>query len=223
MSLWIKICGNTSLGDAMLAAEAGADAVGFVFAPSPRNVALEQVAAIVPHLPPALEKVGVFVEASFNEVTYAVESCGLTGVQLHFGAPRDLPIRLRARLGSRVRILRVVYFDGGGATAAFNPKSASSVDAILIDSHTTYAPGGTGIPFDWTAARPIFDQFSKERKLVAAGGLNPENVARAISILQPWGVDVVSGVEASPGRKDAAKLRSFIANARAATQDRGNS
>ena len=166
MSLWIKICGNTSIEDAKLAAEAGADAVGFVFAPSPRCVTQEQVAAIVPHLPPALEKIGVFVDATFNEVTYTVENCGLTGVQLHFDAPRELPIRLRARFGPRVRILRVVYFDGGGATAAFNPKSASSVDAILIDSHTTYAPGGTGIPFDWTAARAIFDQFSKDRKLV---------------------------------------------------------
>ncbi len=218
MSLWIKICGNTSIEDAKLAAEAGADAVGFVFAPSPRCVTQEQVAAIVPHLPPALEKIGVFVDATFNEVTYTVENCGLTGVQLHFDAPRELPIRLRARFGPRVRILRVVYFDGGGATAAFNPKSASSVDAILIDSHTTYAPGGTGIPFDWTAARAIFDQFSKDRKLVAAGGLNPENVARSISILHPWGVDVVSGVEAAPGRKDAAKVRAFINSARAATQ-----
>lgn len=218
MSLWIKICGNTSIEDAKLAAEAGADAVGFVFAPSPRCVTQEQVAAIVPHLPPALEKIGVFVDATFNEVTYTVENCGLTGVQLHFDAPRELPIRLRARFGPRVRILRVVYFDGGGATAAFNPKSASSVDAILIDSHTTYAPGGTGIPFDWTAARAIFDQFSKDRKLVAAGGLNPENVARSISILHPWGIDVVSGVEAAPGRKDAAKVRAFINSARAATQ-----
>ncbi len=218
MSLWIKICGNTSIEDAKLAAEAGADAVGFVFAPSPRCVTQEQVAAIVPHLPPALEKIGVFVDATFNEVTYTVENCGLTGVQLHFDAPRELPIRLRARFGPRVRILRVVYFDGGGATAAFNPKSASSVDAILIDSHTTYAPGGTGIPFDWTAARAIFDQFSKDRKLVAAGGLNPENVARSISILHPWGVDVVTGVEAAPGRKDAAKVRAFIISARAAAQ-----
>lgn len=218
MSLWIKICGNTSIEDAKLAAEAGADAVGFVFAPSPRCVTQEQVAAIVPHLPPALEKIGVFVDATFNEVTYTVENCGLTGVQLHFDAPRELPIRLRARFGPRVRILRVVYFDGGGATAAFNPKSASSVDAILIDSHTTCAPGGTGIPFDWTAARAIFDQFSKDRKLVAAGGLNPENVARSISILHPWGVDVVTGVEAAPGRKDAAKVRAFIISARAAAQ-----
>lgn len=218
MSLWIKICGNTSLEDAMLAAEAGADAVGFVFAESPRNVGLEQVASIVSQLPPAVEKIGVFVDASFNEITYAVESCALTGVQLHFDAPRDLPIRLRARFGARVRILRVVHFDGGGVTAAFYPKSASSVDAILIDSRTTYAVGGTGVPFDWAAARPIFEQFGKDRKLIAAGGLRPGNVAEAVAKLRPWGVDVVSGVESLPGRKDPAKIRAFITSARAAAQ-----
>lgn len=220
MSLWIKICGNTSLSDAQLAADAGADAVGFVFAPSPRIVTPEQVAGIVPQLPPALGKIGVFVNASFYDVTNAVERCSLNGVQLHFDAPRDLPVRLRARFGPRLRILRVVHFDGGGAAAAFNPKSASSVDAILIDSRTTYAVGGTGIPFDWAAARTVFEQFAKDRKLIAAGGLTPENVAEAISTLHPWGVDVVSGVEAAPGRKDPARVRAFIANARAAAGDK---
>jgi phosphoribosylanthranilate isomerase len=219
MSLWIKICGNTSLEDAVMAADGGADAVGFVFAAaSPRNVGLEQVAAIVPRLPPALEKIGVFVDASFHEITNVVESCALTGIQLHFDAARDLPIRLRARLGERVRILRVVHFDGGGVPAAFYPKSASSVDAILIDSRTTYAVGGTGIPFDWAAARPIFEQFGKDRKLIAAGGLRPGNVVEAVTKLHPWGVDVASGVESLPGRKDPARIRDFIANARGAAQ-----
>lgn len=216
MSLWIKLCGTTSLEDAQLSAEAGADAVGFVFAPSPRRVTPEQVAAIVPQLPPALEKIGVFVDASFYEITSVVENCSLTGVQLHFDAPRDLPVRLRARFGSRLRILRVVYFDGGGATAAFHPQSAASVDAILIDSHTTHAAGGSGVAFDWSAARPTFQQFAK-RNLVAAGGLTPENVAEAISALHPWGVDVVSGVEAAPGHKHPDKVRAFIDKVRAAT------
>lgn len=211
MSLWIKICGNTSLEDAALATSA--DAVGFVFAPSPRQVTPEQVAAIVPQLPPALEKIGVFVDASFYDITTIVESCSLTGVQLHFDAPRDLPIRLRARFGQRLRIMRVVHFDGGGATAAFHPQSASSVDAILIDSRATHAVGGTGMTFDWSAAQPTFLQFA-DRRLVAAGGLTPENVADAIATLRPWGVDVVSGVEAAPGRKDPEKVRAFIANAR---------
>ena len=229
MSLWIKICGNTSLADAQLAAEAGtpadgsspagkgADAVGFVFAPSPRRVTPEQVAAIVPQLPATLEKIGVFVDADLHEITSIVERCGLTGVQLHWDAPRDLPIRLRMRFGPRMRILRVVYSDGGGATAAFSPQSATSVDAILIDSHTTYAAGGTGVMFDWSAAKEaLFQNPSVRQRLIAAGGLTPNNVASAVKTLRPWGVDVVSGVESAPGRKDADKVRAFIANARAA-------
>jgi phosphoribosylanthranilate isomerase len=95
MSLWIKICGNTSLADALLAADAGADAVGFVFAPSPRRVTAEQVAAIVPHLPAELEKVGVFVDAAFEEIESTVVTSGLTGVQLHFNASPALASRLR--------------------------------------------------------------------------------------------------------------------------------
>jgi phosphoribosylanthranilate isomerase len=217
MSLWIKICGNTSLADAQLAAEAGADAVGFVLAPSPRSVTLEQVEAITPQLPAELEKVGVFVDASFGEITAAVERCGLTGIQLHWDAPRDLPMKLRMRLGARIRILRVAYSDGGGATAAFGRESATSVDAVLIDSHTTHAAGGTGIPFDWSAAsKALFQNPAVRKPLIAAGGLTPLNVATAIAALRPWGVDVVSGVESAPGRKDPGKVRAFVASARAA-------
>src|ERR1700736_1334086 len=87
MSLWVKICANTSLADAQLAVDAGADAVGFVFAPSPRKVTLEQVAAIAPHLPAELEKVGIFVDADFDAIAEAIEKCGLTGVQLHSAGP----------------------------------------------------------------------------------------------------------------------------------------
>src|SRR5208282_4950955 len=111
MSLWIKICANTSLADAQLAADAGADAVGFVFAPSPRRVTPAHVAAIVPHLPPALEKIGVFVDTSFAEIATIVETCSLTGVQLHFDAPPELPAQLRQRFGPHLRILRVVHFE----------------------------------------------------------------------------------------------------------------
>ena len=111
MSLWIKICANTSLADAQLAAGAGADAVGFVFAPSPRQVTPAQVAAIVPHLPAALEKIGVFVDAAYEEIAETVEAAGLTGVQLHWDAPPSLPAQLRDRFGPKLRILRVVHFD----------------------------------------------------------------------------------------------------------------
>jgi phosphoribosylanthranilate isomerase len=135
VSLWIKICANTSLGDALLAVEAGADAVGFVFAPSPRRVT---AALIAPRLPAAVEKIGVFVDASLEEIASTVEACGLTGVQLHFNAEPALPSRLHERLGPGVRILRVVHFDAeraaehaaGIVAEARNPH----VDAILVDS-----------------------------------------------------------------------------------------
>ena len=215
MNLWIKICANTSLADAQLAADAGADAVGFVFAPSPRRVTAEQVAAIVPHLPAELEKIGVFVEASFGEIAATVEAGRLTGVQLHWDAPIELAAKLRARFGAKLRILRVVHFD-----VAADPSILSAdqhVDAILIDSRTTESLGGTGQSYDWAhAGRALFQNTEGRKPLIAAGGLTPENVAEAIAALRPWGVDVVSGVEAAPGRKDHAKVRAFIAKARSA-------
>lgn len=218
MSLWIKICGNTSLADAQLAAEAEADAVGFVFAPSPRRVTPEQVAEIIAQLPPALEKIGVFVDASFDEIASAVVACGLTGVQLHFDVPADLPAKLRARFGPSLRILRVVHFDAETTEQKAVMAWDANVDAILVDSKTAKAIGGTGTAYDWALASDTLFQNAnvREHHLVAAGGLTPENVAEAIATLRPWGVDVVSGVEAAPGRKDPAKVRAFIANARAA-------
>ena len=222
MSIWVKICANTSLEDAQLAADAGADAVGFVLAPSPRRVTQEQVAEIVPQLPSTLEKIGVFVDASFDEIASAAVACSLTGVQLHFDAPADLPARIRSRFGPGLRILRVVHFDAeaaGKAPAAFHD---GNVDAILVDSRTAKAVGGTGIAYDWNLASDTLFQSVKTREslLIAAGGLTPENVGGAIAKLHPWGVDVVTGVEAEPGRKDAAKVRAFIANARSTV--RGN-
>jgi phosphoribosylanthranilate isomerase len=220
MNLWIKICGNTSLADAMVAAEAGADAVGFVFASSPRRVAAEQVAAIVSELPTKIEKVGVFVGASVDEIAATVEAVGLTGVQLHSEVTADATAKLRARFGPGLRILRVVHFESGAperAAAAVRDASCdASVSAILIDSRTATAVGGTGKSYDWAEARRTLFERATELKLIAAGGLTPENVAEAIATLHPWGVDVVSGVEATPGHKDAAKVRAFVANARAA-------
>lgn len=212
MSVWIKICGNTTLEDARLAADAGADAVGFVFAPSPRRVTAEQAAAIVPHLPASLEKIGVFVDAAFNEIAATVETAALTGVQLHFDADPGMAARLRARFGDRLRILRVVHFDAGAAL----PELDASMDGILVDSRTDAAVGGTGKTFDWVFAGKTLFRNARERKLIAAGGLSPDNVSEAIAMLRPWGVDVVSGVETAPGRKDAEKVRAFISNARAA-------
>jgi phosphoribosylanthranilate isomerase len=217
MSLWIKICGNTSLADAQLAAEAGADAVGFVFAPSPRRVTAQQVVEIVPHLPPALEKIGVFVDAPLNEIAATVETAALTGVQLHWSVPPDLPARLRERFGTTLRILGVVHFDGAPSEQASALAQDINIDAILVDSYSASAVGGTGQTYEWgLAAQAHFQNANARKPRIAAGGLTPANVAEAIITLRPWGVDVVSGVELAPGRKDSAKVRAFIANARAA-------
>jgi phosphoribosylanthranilate isomerase len=217
MSLWIKICANTSLADAIVASEAGADAVGFVFAPSPRRVTVEHAAAIVAGLPAEIEKIGVFVDAAFEEIAATVEAAGLTGVQLHANGSAAETAKLRARFGPSLKILRVVHFEVGAAERAAAAAQDANVDAILVDSRTATAVGGTGQAYDWTLAGTALFRNSRVRKhLVAAGGLSPENVAEAIATLHPWGVDVVSGVEAAPGRKDAAKVRAFIANARAA-------
>jgi phosphoribosylanthranilate isomerase len=224
MILWIKICGNTSLEDAQLAADAGADAVGFVFAPSPRRVTVGQVAVIVPHLPAVVEKIGVFVNAGLDEIDATVRACGLTGVQLHSEAGAEWPAKLHERLGSTLRILRVVHFETDAAEAVSQTiaeyERDPHVDGVLVDSRTATAVGGTGVRFDWAAARKTLFQNAEARKRrIVAGGLNPANVAEAIESLRPWGVDVVSGVEATPGRKDAGKVREFVARARAADRE----
>ena len=214
-SMWVKICANTSVEDALLAADAGADAVGFIFAPSPRRVTAEQVAAITSRLPANVERIGVFVNATFEEIDSAVRTSGLTGVQLHSHGAPDLPGRLRAQLGPALRILRVVHFGPNAAKQAQEIATDPNVDAILVDSRTATAVGGTGIAFDWDdASRTLFHNPEARKPIIAAGGLSPENVHEAIAVLRPWGVDVTSGVEAAPGRKDPAKVRAFIAAAR---------
>jgi phosphoribosylanthranilate isomerase len=219
MSVWIKICGNTSLADARAAVEAGADAVGFVFAPSPRQVTVAQAAAICGHLPETVERIGVFVDAELEEIYSTVRTCRLSGVQLHFETRADLPGKLHERLGSWLRILRVAHFE-----VAVKERLAAEIgeharnlhlDAVLVDSRTATAVGGTGTTFDWAAARESIFADMGTLKLIVAGGLNASNVTEAIATLRPWGVDVVSGVEASPGRKDSAKVHEFVARVRA--------
>jgi phosphoribosylanthranilate isomerase len=215
MPIWIKICANTSLADAQLAVEAGADAVGFVFAPSPRRVTAEQVAAITPRLP-EVEKIGVFVDADLAAISTTIERCALTGVQLHGDGDEATTMalihRLRSRFGPQLRLLRVLHF----GKSLDIPAELPEIDAVLVDSRTATAVGGTGIPFDWQAARDTIFAPDRKLKLIAAGGLSPSNVAEAIATLNPWGVDVASGVEAWPGRKDAAKVREFVVRARSA-------
>lgn len=227
--MWIKICGNTNLEDALHAARAGANAVGFVFAKSPRRVTAEQVAAITPHLPEAVEKIGVFMDANFEAITAAVEAAGLTGVQLHGTADLPLASRLRTFFQAQgkpsLRIIQVMHYrvdaEPTAALAALEQQLQAvqqepAIDAVLVDSRTATASGGTGLRFDWQAARRSFAQAAPQLRLVAAGGLKAEDVAEAIRTLQPWGVDVASGVEATPGNKDPSKVEAFIRNAREA-------
>jgi phosphoribosylanthranilate isomerase len=229
--MWIKICGNTNLEDARLAVQAGADALGFVFAPSPRQMTVLQVRQITAQLPPEIETYGVFVDADFHQIVAAVESCGLHGVQLHGAGDSGrsgLRFRLHehfARLGHGLKIIPVMRWanaeskvQGDAAPAlraSLNEYNRDpAVHAVLVDSFSAKAAGGTGSSFDWAQARHVLLKADPGLRIIVAGGLRPENVKEAISTLRPWGVDVVSGVEAAPGRKDPVRLRAFIQAAR---------
>ena len=222
--MWIKICGTTSLEDAQLAVEAGADALGFVFAKSPRQVTAEQAKDIVSQLGQNVEKIGVFVDEDCEAIVSAVRMAGLTGVQLHGPARTGemLARRLRERLADggphfkRVGILRVLHYDETLDVQITELSRDEAVDAVLVDSRSAKAPGGTGVRFDWQAASRSFFEAAPHLRMIVAGGLNPENVREAIETLGPWGVDVVSGVEAEPGRKDPARVKEFVKAARAA-------
>jgi phosphoribosylanthranilate isomerase len=227
--MWVKICGNTRLEDCQRAAEFGADAVGFVFAQGKRTVTAAQVAAITPHLPASVEKIGVFSTLDYDEIVAAVQQAGLTGVQLHTDAPSLLLIaRLRDAFGpsttQQLSIIQVTHRwtdlteAEQGETFRSTVQSIVSdanLDALLVDSKTRDASGGTGRTFDWTAAKSMLTGLPM--RLIVAGGLTPSNVADAVKVLQPWGVDTSSGVEDAPGMKNAKAMQQFIANARAAS------
>jgi phosphoribosylanthranilate isomerase len=227
--MWIKICGITSLEDAELAIAAGADAIGFIFAESPRRVTPAAVRDIVDKLPQSVEKIGVFVDATLDEVTSVCQAAGLTGVQLHGANLEVSPQNLRARAektDGQLRVVQVVRYDGDSNRFALelsklreNPVVEDQQYAVLVDTCIAGKQGGTGLSFDWLAARDSFLQEAPHLKLIAAGGLRPENVREAIHTLQPWGVDVSSGVEASPGRKDPDRVAAFIRAARAAEME----
>ena len=223
--MWIKICGNTNLEDAQLAAQLGADAVGFVFAASPRQVTASQVAAITPHLPSHVERVGVFHSRDAGQIAAIASEAGLTAVQLHGTLDGPLAQQLAEEFKGSVRIIQTLHWSVDPATESPAAQLAAQIeriaqlhlaDRILIDSKVGAALGGTGVPFDWTAARALFSSAPSAMHLIVAGGLTPENVAHAIVQLKPWGVDVSSGIESSPGRKDPALLARFIQSARAA-------
>jgi phosphoribosylanthranilate isomerase len=220
--MWIKICANTNLEDAQLAASLGADAVGFVFAPSPRRVTADQVAQVTRYLPETVERVGVFHVRDEEEIARTVEQAGLTVAQLHGGVDPSLAERLKIRFGNGVGLIQTVHWivDTTGESASLVAQQLREiaaegiVDRVLLDSKVGAARGGTGISFDWEAAREVLSANAGDLKLIVAGGLRPENVVQAIQVLDPWGVDVASGVEAEPGRKSPEKLAAFIGSIR---------
>jgi phosphoribosylanthranilate isomerase len=215
--MWVKVCGNTNLEDASVSVEAGADAVGFIFAESPRKVTVAQVSAITPHLPATIEKIGVFVAASFADIVQAVTACGLTGIQLHAHHDAAMAARLREHFGPKTKILQVIHYAEDLAAQLKAAQQDRSMDGVLVDSRTATAVGGTGVRFDWQAAQREFFAASSHLRLIAAGGLKPENVAEAIHTLRPWGVDSVSGVEAAPGHKDHERVKAFVRAAKTAS------
>jgi phosphoribosylanthranilate isomerase len=220
--MWIKICGNTNLDDAQLAAELGADAVGFVFAPSPRQVTAADVAHITPHLPEGLECVGVFPALAAQQIAGIAQECGLTAVQLHGGVNLELLRQLDEIFNGQVKLIQTVHWqvDADTANAAVVAEQLRQIDAdglaarVLIDTKVGSDLGGTGVSFDWDAARATLSEAGAGLKLIVAGGLRADNVADAIRRLNPWGVDVASGVEQSPGRKSPEKLAAFLRAAR---------
>src|SRR5271165_6884189 len=180
--MWTKICGNTSIEDAQLAADAGANAVGFVFAESPRRVTRAQVKAITSHLPRTVEKYGVFVDPGFEEVVETVMECELTGVQLQTASDPALVLRLREHFASipgrgRLGILRVVHYKSDFDSQLDELGREHAMDAVMIDSRTARMVGGTGLSFDWQAAQTSFLRRASHLRLIVAGGLHPGNVA----------------------------------------------
>lgn len=223
--MWIKICANTSLEDARLAADAGADAVGFVFAPSPRQVTPELAAQIAPELPPDPTQIGVFVHHDFAEIAQILRATGLHGAQIHGPFQSGLFRLLRADFGDGLFLVPTISWsvDGDPAEAEQHLRDqlraivrSGLADAVLIDARTRHAAGGTGQTIPWERARKIIAAEAGKLRVVLAGGLTPDNVAEAIRTLRPWGVDVASGVESAPGKKDPARVQAFIRAARIA-------
>ena len=204
MSVKVKICGITNAPDALAALEAGADMLGFVFHErSPRYVSLHAAAEIIRQLPPFAAKVGVFVDPPKDLVLRAIAECGLNVLQFHGSEAPEFCVQFG--------IMSIKAFRIRDA-ASLEPLPNYRTDAWMLDAFAGEAQGGTGKTFNWDLAvqagnlgKPIF----------LAGGLTPENVADAVSKVRPFAVDVSSGVEAEPGKKDHAKVRAFIASAKA--------
>jgi phosphoribosylanthranilate isomerase len=219
---WVKICGMTNLEDATVAAEAGADAVGFVFyEKSSRLVSVEKARDIAEQLPKSVEKVGVFAGQSMEYAIEIASYARFDAVQLYlmtFGKPLDEITLHRRATGSTLKMyvalpMSLFLQDEAQSVAGFG-RSNGALDALFLDSGRAEQPGGTGQTFDWQESATAVRELSRNQRVVVAGGLTPENVGNAIATLQPWGVDVVSGVEARPGKKDSGKMRAFVQTVR---------
>ncbi|HSE57087.1 MAG TPA: phosphoribosylanthranilate isomerase [Nitrospiraceae bacterium] len=202
----VKICGLTNLDDALAAAEAGADAVGFVlYRKSPRYIDPSTVRMIVRALPPLVLPVGVFVNEDAKTVSDTMDACGLALAQLHGDESSSYcellgrPVLKALRVRDRISALAVAEYQGRAGVRGF-----------VLDACSSQAYGGTGLLADWNLAA----ELAKTCPILLAGGLTPENVADAIRTVRPYGVDVSSGVEASPGKKDHGRLRAFVQAAR---------
>ena len=198
----VKICGTTSLKDAFLAVESGADAIGFIFYKmSPRNISQKEAKEIILQLPPFIETVGVFVNETSDKINRIAEQCKLNSIQLHGEESPALCRRVKRKV---IKAFRVKNADSLKRIASYD------VSGFLLDSYNDGSKGGTGQVFDWNLALRV----KKQGPVILAGGLNPYNVFTAIHRVKPYGVDVCSGVENSPGIKDHEKIRAFIKSVR---------
>ena len=205
MDVKVKICGLTNVADAVAAEEAGADAIGLMFyAGSARHISLEMGQAIAATLPPYVIRVGVFVDPNPTEVFAAIHHCGLNVLQFHGAETPDFCAQFGVMTLKAFRL---------ADAESLRPLEGFRADAFLLDSYVPGVAGGTGRTFNWDLAVQA-KQFGKP--IFLAGGLTPQNVAEAVRKVQPFAVDVSSGVEQSPGQKDVKKMRDFIAAVRGA-------
>ena len=218
---WIKICGITNLEDALAAVEAGADALGFVFyEKSPRKVIPSDVRNIVQRVSPDVEKVGVFVNQDEDTICRAAEQTGLTAVQMH-GDNEDPHVADLIAERGKLKVFAAIAMNGPNPAGWAMTWRPDVLRGFLLDSGGPSLNGGTGKTFDWRAAARSIDVIKRLGNVILAGGLTPENVSEAIRITHPWGVDVSSGVESKPGKKDTEKIRAFVKAVREA--DKANS
>ena len=198
----VKVCGITSYHDAALALDLGVDALGFNFFPrSPRYIAPEEVRAIIKRLPPFTVSVGLFVNSEYGTVVEAARVSGVQVLQLHGDESPEYCEKLSGR-----PLIKVLRIGDDFSSGLVDDLERYPVHAFLLDARDDLLFGGTGKTFDWSISRRI----RRVRPLILAGGLRPGNVSEAIRIVDPYAVDVCSGVESSPGRKDPVLLREFM-------------